>query len=106
MHGYKYALLGDVAFALLGFVLTLLFLPHVKPARETKAVSLEEGGVASSKDEDGNTETDVQLTPADTRVQKQELEESYQKQEISEAFGDKEEVLEEQGMTVAKVQFA
>ncbi|KAF9963704.1 hypothetical protein BGZ70_007238 [Mortierella alpina] len=106
MHGYKYALLGDMAFALLGLVLTIIFLPHVKPTRETKAVTLEEGGVASSKDEDGNTETDVSLTPAVPHGQKQELEEFHQKQEISETIGDKEEVLEEQGMAVAKVAFA
>ncbi|KAF9122933.1 hypothetical protein BGW39_009391 [Mortierella sp. 14UC] len=50
MHGYKYALLGDVGLAVLGFVLTLIFLPSVKPTKAENKVpaSLEEAGVAST----------------------------------------------------------
>ncbi|KAF9958110.1 hypothetical protein BGZ65_001662, partial [Modicella reniformis] len=45
MHGYKYALIGDAVIALLGFVLTVIFLPHVKPFKATDHGSLEEGGI-------------------------------------------------------------
>ncbi|KAG0287540.1 hypothetical protein BGZ96_008548 [Linnemannia gamsii] len=50
MHGYKYALIGDVGLAVLGFVLTLIFLPSVKPTKAENNVpaSLEEAGVAAS----------------------------------------------------------
>ncbi|KAG0208368.1 hypothetical protein BGX28_000662 [Mortierella sp. GBA30] len=104
MYGYKYALLGDMGFALLGLVLTIFFLPHVKPAsKDPKAPSLEEGGVAASMDEDEARSTDENVASGP----KQELvEETHQKHEVTESFGDKEEVLEVEGMAVAKVQFA
>ncbi|KAG0010657.1 hypothetical protein BGZ81_002659 [Podila clonocystis] len=48
MEGYKWALIGDAAFGALGLILTLVFLPHVKPGMATKAEdAVEEGGVAA-----------------------------------------------------------
>ncbi|KAF9318635.1 hypothetical protein BG003_010885 [Podila horticola] len=49
MEGYKWALIGDAAFGALGLILTLLFLPHVKPSMANKAEdrAVEEGGVAA-----------------------------------------------------------
>jgi len=71
MHGYKYALIGVAAFGLLGFVLTILLLPHVKPIKATtKMAVLEEGGLPASVKEDDSV-----------LEQKTEVEESYQKQE-------------------------
>ncbi|KAF9356948.1 hypothetical protein BGX34_009680 [Mortierella sp. NVP85] len=77
MHGYKYALIGVAAFGLLGFVLTVLLLPHVKPIKATtKMVALEEGGLPASVKEDDSV-----------MEQKIEIEESYQKQEAKESQG-------------------
>lgn len=49
MEGYKWALVGDAAFGVLGLILTLVFLPHVKPGMASKAEdhAVEEGGVAA-----------------------------------------------------------
>ncbi|KAG0088870.1 hypothetical protein BGZ92_005628 [Podila epicladia] len=49
MEGYKWALIGDAAFGALGLILTLVFLPHVKPGMASKAEdrAVEEGGVAA-----------------------------------------------------------
>ncbi|KAG0294686.1 hypothetical protein BGZ98_001686 [Dissophora globulifera] len=66
IYGYKYGLIGDAVFALVGFILTLVFLPNVKPTNVTDAF-LEEGGVSASEvssraemddvaDQSGNTE--------------------------------------------------
>ncbi|KAG0340465.1 hypothetical protein BG004_006399 [Podila humilis] len=47
MRGYKYALIGDAAFGLLGLILTICFLPHVKPGMQKTAAdrAAEEGEV-------------------------------------------------------------
>lgn len=111
MHGYKYALIGVAAFGILGLFLTLLLLPHVKPMKSTKTPSLEEGGVPASEQEDNMTETDI-IVSQQLPQQKQELDETHQKQEVGKSrSGDKDElhspaIIQEEAMTVAKVQFA
>ncbi|KAG0236919.1 major facilitator superfamily domain-containing protein [Mortierella sp. GBAus27b] len=112
MHGYKYALIGDAAFGILGLLLTLIFLPHVKPTKAPKAASLEEGGIAASEQEDNATEIDVVVTTT-SHPQKQELAETHEKHEFEESQqrGDKDElpssvIAQEEAMVVAKVQFA
>ncbi|KAG0016668.1 hypothetical protein BGZ80_009039, partial [Entomortierella chlamydospora] len=99
MHGYKYSLIGDAAFAILGFLLTLIFLPHVKPGVSPKVSSLEEGGVPGSE---MDSVTEIEVVSADQGLpqkqglneitQKQEFNEIPQKQELKDA---KEELLEE-----------
>jgi hypothetical protein len=113
MHGYKYALIGDAAIGLLGLLLTLVFLPHVKPTKAPKAASLEEGGIAASEQDDNATETDVVVTTTTSHPQKQELAETHEKHEFEESQqrGDKDElpssvIAQEEAMVVAKVQFA
>ncbi|KFH62732.1 hypothetical protein MVEG_11259 [Podila verticillata NRRL 6337] len=51
MKGYKMALFGDAAFGALGLILTLVFLPHVKPGMASKAEdrAVEQGGVAATE---------------------------------------------------------
>ncbi|KAF9910062.1 hypothetical protein EC991_007393 [Linnemannia zychae] len=60
MHGYKYALIGNAGLAVLGLVMTLIFLPSVKPTKAENKVpaSLEEAGVPSTmmdKDRESTT---------------------------------------------------
>ncbi|KAF9897117.1 hypothetical protein BX616_006159 [Lobosporangium transversale] len=105
MHGYKYALVGVVVFALLGFIVTLIFLPHVKPAvdnKEKTLESLEEGGI-SAVEQDNITETDIKVTmkPLEDCTQMQEQKENLNrgddKQELNEIeaqAGDKQELNE------------
>ncbi|KAF9169498.1 hypothetical protein BGX21_009139 [Mortierella sp. AD011] len=79
MHGYKYSLIGDAAFAMLGFLLTVIFLPHVKPG---VVPSLEEGGAPGSE---MDSATEIEVVSADQGLsQKQELNEITQKQELNE----------------------
>ncbi|KAF9194415.1 hypothetical protein BGZ50_006331 [Haplosporangium sp. Z 11] len=110
MHGYKYALIGDMVLAVLGFVLTVFFLPHVKPTKVQKPLSLEEGGFPATNDDETIIETDAKVTTASTAglPQKQELDETYQKEELIESYGDKQEISEEEAKAkaAAKVQLA
>ncbi|KAI1318770.1 hypothetical protein EDD11_005841 [Mortierella claussenii] len=104
MHGYKYALIGDAAFAILGLALTLIFLPNVKPAVATSdktTSSLEEGGVPAN-DQDTIAESDVK---SDEQYCSQELEEQQNR------AGDKHELhssttIEEEFKATAKIQLA
>ncbi|KAG0251501.1 hypothetical protein BG011_007560 [Mortierella polycephala] len=111
MHGYKYALIGDMVIALIGFVLTVFFLPHVKPTKAQKPASLEEGGLPVINDDDTITETDVKVTAASAAVgygmpQKQELDEMHQKEELFQSNDYKQEISEEEAKAAAKVQLA
>lgn len=111
MHGYKYALIGDMVIGLIGFVLTVLFLPHVKPTKAQKPASLEEGGLPVINDDDTITETDVKVNTSSTAVgydmpQKQELDETYQKEELVKSYDNKQELIEGEAKAAAKVQLA
>lgn len=88
MHGYKYALIGDAVFAAIGLVLTLLFLPHVKPNMSTQTHSLEEGGIPANMEDSKVVSSDQGKPP-----QKQEaIESPPQKQEVGELSDTKEEL--------------
>ncbi|KAH7044127.1 major facilitator superfamily domain-containing protein [Linnemannia elongata] len=91
MHGYKYALLGDVALAALGLVVTLILLPSVKPTKAENNVpaSLEEAGVAASSVMDQDKESVTTDVGVPTAFSKAEYVEEGQ-------LPDKTEYIEEQ----------
>ncbi|KAF9104708.1 hypothetical protein BGX27_009978 [Mortierella sp. AM989] len=88
MYGYKYALIGCAIFAIIGFIITLLFLPHVKPNTTAKAASLEDGGIPAYE-KDSVTEIEV-VSSEQGHPQKQEWIENPQKQELDESYSAKE----------------
>ncbi|KAF9584016.1 hypothetical protein BGW38_007848 [Lunasporangiospora selenospora] len=112
MYGYKYALLGDMSFALLGLVVTAIFLPNDKAPSKTEATSLEEGGMPAmaETEQDAATVIETEKIPP----QKQEITEEHglelgQKKEMMNEYYGKQEldslsIVEEEGKAAAKVQ--
>ncbi|KAF9438099.1 hypothetical protein BGZ76_009792 [Entomortierella beljakovae] len=94
MHGYKYALFGDVGFALLGLVLTIIFLPNVRANNDPAPTSLEEGGVAAVTDEKDSM-TEMTSSIENNGEQKEELSVMPQKMELEESNDQKAEIIDE-----------
>ncbi|KAF8972798.1 hypothetical protein BGZ46_010076 [Entomortierella lignicola] len=102
MHGYKYSLIGVAVFAAIGLVLTLIFLPHVKPSTSTETPSLEEGVFGNEKDlvnyievvsaEQGHPQKQKEELSA--IPQKSELNDVPLKQELNDAQNNKEEIID------------
>ncbi|GJJ68073.1 hypothetical protein EMPS_00419 [Entomortierella parvispora] len=94
MHGYKQALFGDMAFGLLGLVVTLLLLPHSKPmSAKTVSDKVEE---TAAMEENKQGEALAEATS--------ELEGS--KTELDQDFVGQQGLTAEENAVVAKVQFA
>lgn len=93
MYGYKQALFGDMAFGILGFVITMTLLPHSKPMlnrtvtdKVDEAAAMEENNLQQGEAlSDDKTELDQHLTRSSLSGQ---------------------ELAVEEGAVVAKAQFA
>ncbi|KAF9205771.1 hypothetical protein BGZ49_003528 [Haplosporangium sp. Z 27] len=101
MHGYKYSLIGVAVFAAIGLVLTLIFLPHVKPSTSTETPSLEEGGVFGNEKDLVNyievvsaEQGHPQKEELNAIPQKSELNDVPLKQELDDAQNNKEEIID------------
>ncbi|KAG0055215.1 hypothetical protein BGZ83_009270 [Gryganskiella cystojenkinii] len=99
MHGYKQALFGDMAFGILGFIVTMFLLPHSKPmvARPNADKVDEAAALENITNESG--------TAALSKGEKQELADSSEPQQTADFVGQ-QGLIKEEGVVVAKAQFA
>jgi len=99
MHGYKQALFGDMAFGILGFILTMTLLPHSKPMlNRTETDKVDEAAAM----EENTLQKGEAMTDETSEFRGEELDQQTPKSPLS----VQQELIAEEGAVVAKAQFA